>query len=224
MKALRYVLFFVFVFSVGVYSVYSSRNKFQKPSAMKSSTSRDPAAIRPNFDFSKMEGSNLLAAAKERLITGSRFISKKGTVGVELGHFVLRGPSGQKIFACEEYSKISLTFEGDGTMIDGHKPSMTVEGHCSISQTDVNRISPIWIPAQQILAEQVQEGDFEHSNKESVKVYFQHVYDEWPKQWAMKSVSLSRDGSDPLIVSEEELNQIHPEPVILDFSALHQSM
>lgn len=216
MKINSHVVILAVMFALGVLVIHGTREKFYKETARVSS--RDPAAIRPSFDFSQMEGSLLASASKERLVSGTRILKKRGSVGVELGHFVLRGPSGQKIFACEEYSTVKLTFEGDGTAIDGQKPVMEVESPCAISATDVNRISPIWIPATRILGEQVQEGELTFNEGDEAKVRFSHVYDTWPTAWVLKGIQLSKSGFNELVVTEAEVTQFKGNQHIVDFT------
>lgn len=216
MKINIHVVILAVMFALGVLVIRGTRERFYKESARVSS--RDPAAIRPSFDFSQMEGSLLASASKERLVSGTRILKRRGSVGVELGHFVLRGPSGQKIFACEEYSTVKLTFEGDGTAIDGKKPTMEVESPCAISATDVNRIAPIWIPASRILEGQVQEGEVTFSDQEKTKLRFAHVYDIWPTAWVLKGIQLSKAGLDDLVVTEAEVVQFKGDQHIVDFS------
>lgn len=217
MKINSLVVLLAGAFLFGLLVIHTTRDRFYKESA-RATNSRDPAAIRPSFDFSQMEGSLLQNASKERLVSGTRILKKRGSVGVELGHFVLRGPSGQKIFACEEYSTVKLTFEGDGTAIDGKKPMMEVESPCAISATDVNRISPIWIPATKILEEKVHEGELTFAEAEESKVSFAHVYDTWPTTWVLKGIHLSRAGLNELVVSESEVAQFKGDQHIVDFT------
>jgi len=182
-------------------------------------SSRDPAAIRPSFDFSLMEGTKLLAATKERLIAGARVLKKKGQIGLELGHFVLRGKSGQKIFGCEEYTHVQLVFEGDGTIIDGKKPSLSIESPCSISKSDINRIEPIWIPVLKILASELSEQSFQLEENET-HYQFTDVYDQWPTQWLLKEVRMIKAGAAELRLSQEEIYQFSEEGHLIDFSLI----
>lgn len=166
-----------------------------------------------------MEGAKLLAAAKERLIAGARVLKKKGQIGLELGHFVLRGKSGQKIFGCEEYTHVQLVFEGDGTIIDGKKPSLSIESPCSISKSDINRIEPIWIPVSKILASELDEQSFE-LEESSTHYQFTDVYDQWPMQWMLKEVRMIKAGDSELRLSQDEIYQFSEEGHLIDFSLI----
>jgi hypothetical protein len=182
------------------------------------SVSRDPAAIKKVYDFSNLDGVALDQASKQRLISGAKVIQEKGDIGIELGHFVLRGADGQKSFACQLYSKITLVFEGDGMAIGGEKPSMEVEGSCEIS-ADINAISPLWIPVGRILGEPVAECDFDFREGRPAKVHFSNVQGEWPTVWRLKTVHLSQQqmASNEVTIGDNELRQYSQKPFIISF-------
>ena len=180
------------------------------------SGSRDPAAIRKSYDFSELDGIALSQASKQRLIAGARILKEQTEVGVELGHFVMRGQGGQKTFACNKYSKVRLGFDGDGMAIGGDKPQMEVEGACEIS-ADINRISPLWIPVAKIMGEPVAEGEFDFRDQHPIKIRFSNVSDQWPMAWVLKSIKLVSDAGEEVTIEGGELRQMIPKPLILEF-------
>lgn len=151
--------------------------------------SRQPAAVRKSLDLSNLEGSALQLASQKRILEEAKVISTDHGIGIELGHFILRGEDGKKQFGCHVYDHIQLVFYADGVAADGNVPMMSVEGACKM-QTDINRISAIQIPTHKILQEKP--GDLELSYLEDTPVFihFDHVVDKWPREWTLFSVKL----------------------------------
>jgi len=183
-----------------------------------SNSSRDPAAIKKTYDFSHLEGSALNYAAKRRLLDGVKMIQDDKDIGVELGHFVIRGEGGQKEFACQRYSKIVLSFDGDGVAVGGELPKMEVEGKCEISP-DINNIAAVWIPVSKILGEPVADGEFDFQEGHPAKLKFSNVSDQWPKTWMLRSVRLvdPSGANGDVEIPPSELNTIMKKSFVLNF-------
>jgi len=219
MKAFLTFLGIACFFFIGVLiSWNSSEFPMENTYSIVSKSSRDPAAIKKVYDFSHLEGSALNFAAKQRLLDGAKVIHDKKDVGVELGHFVIRGADGEKAFACQRYSKVILGFEGDGVAVGGELPKMEVEGSCEIS-TDINRIAAVWIPVSRIIGEPVADGEFDFREGHPAKLKFANVSDQWPTTWMLKSVKLvdPTGQNSEVAVPTEELKQILKKPLILQF-------
>ncbi len=228
----RYGLPAIFIFfGLGIYfSVLSPRFanegnfKTLLTSRSTSNIARDPAAIRRTYDFSGLDGSALAKAQKMRLLSGAKVVREKAGVGVELGHFVIKGEGGQKTFACQKYGKISMTFVGDGSASNGELPKMEVEGQCEMS-SDVNSISPLWIPVAKILGEPVADGEFNFQDGKPISVRFANVSDQWPVTWQLQSVRLFTSESQvekgaekqEVVIPAQELKQYVPGPVLLQW-------
>lgn len=181
-------------------------------------SSRSPAAIRKVYDFSNLEGQALNTALKSRLLSGVRVLKDKGDVGVELGHFVLKAQNGQKEFACQRYSKVVLTFYGEGVAVGGEAPQMEVEGNCEISN-DVNSIAALWIPVSKIMGEPVADGEFDYHEGKPIKVRFANVSDQWPNMWQLRGVKLHdpSNAQPDVIIDGSELKNYIPKPFLVDF-------
>src|SRR3712207_2818747 len=65
--------------------------------------SRNPAAIRKDLDFSRLDGAELITATQKRLVSAAKVVLQDNEVGVELGHFVTRGEDGQRKLACDSH-------------------------------------------------------------------------------------------------------------------------
>lgn len=206
-------------FAVGVYLSHTSKNfPNENTYTLVTRPSRDPAAIKKVYDFSNLEGSALNYAAKQRLLDGVKVLRENNDVGLELGHFVIKGPDGQKTFACQTFSKVVLAFEGDGVAVAGELPQMEVEGGCEIS-SDINRIAAVWIPVSKILGEPVADGEFDYREGKVSKLKFANVSDQWPRTWKLKSVRLiDPTGSNgEVAIPTQELQQIIKKPFIVTF-------
>jgi hypothetical protein len=211
----------IFFFGAGLYVCVFSTHLIPDISSVEmagTSVSRNPAAIRRTYDFSMLEGSALETAAKNRLLSGLKLIKGQSQIGVELGHFVIKGPGGEKTFACQKFSKIMMTFDGDGTAVNGELPRMEVEGSCEIS-ADINSISPLMIPVARILGEPVGDGEFNFREGNSISVRFANVVEQWPVTWQLKGVRLfnEQDSNDQVIISAEEMKNYFSKPFILQF-------
>lgn len=206
-------------FAAGFYAVWSSKEfPMDAYYTVQGKNSRDPAAIKKTYDFSHLQGSALDFAAKQRLVEGAKVIHDKQDIGVELGHFVIKGPEGRKQFACQHYSKVILHFQGEGVAVAGEQPQMEVEGNCEISP-DINSIAAVWIPVSKILGEPVADGEFDFREGKPAKLKFTNVSDQWPKLWQLRSVRLVDPSGAYAEVSIQtaELNEILRKPFLVSF-------
>ena len=219
MRVFFFGVFFFFLFVIGIFITKSSPQFPRSVEQSSKSASRDPAAIRRVYDFSQLDGSALDQASKQRLVTGAKVYKSPEEIGIELGHFVVKGADGQKTFACQKYSQIILEFEGDGTASNGEKPTMEVEGTCEISSADVNSISPLWIPVAKILGEPVADGEFDFRDGHPVKVRFANVFQDWPSEWRLKGVKLiNQDDPDKEVsIVDKEIRQFMDHPFVVNF-------
>jgi hypothetical protein len=205
-------------FIVGLFVTVSSE-KFSQPSlSSMASSSRDPAAIKRVYDFSSLEGSALNYATKQRLLDGFKVVHSDKDIGLELGHFVMKGKDGAKEFACQKYSKVIMTFAGDGSAHSGELPSMEVEGACEISP-DINSIAAIWIPVSRILGEPVADGEFDFREGRTSKLKFANVADEWPRIWQLRNLKLvdPTGANGDILIEGKELRDTIRRPLIIEF-------
>lgn len=212
---LRRAFFVCAVFLLGYWVTWKSKS-FPQQSITMSSASREPSAIRKSYDFSSLDGMELSQASRKRLLADVKIMKENTDVGVELGHFVVRGSDGDKAFACQRFGKVVLAFEGDGMAVGGEKPRMEVEGDCIVA-SDINRIAPLWIPVSKILGEPVAEGEFDFRDPKPVKIRFFSVLDQWPRTWVLKKVTLLSGQGEQIEVQPSDLKEIQGRPVILEF-------
>ncbi|MGE0631388.1 MAG: hypothetical protein AB7O96_03200 [Pseudobdellovibrionaceae bacterium] len=192
----------------------STKEKFYSPE-----TTRDPAAIQKTFDFSELDGDALSLASKRRLLSGARVIREGKNLGFELGHFVVKGVEGEKAFACDKFDQVTVVFEAEGMAYNGEMPEMEVTGGCQVS-ADINRISPLWVPYNEILAETPKEGEFTFQSHSDIKIRFSKVLDAWPKKWNLKSIRMASTGKPDSAVwlTREELIKYSREPIFMEWT------
>jgi hypothetical protein len=179
--------------------------------------SRDPAAIGRIYDFSHLSGENLSTAVKQRLLAGFEVQKADGEQGIGFGHFVFIDSQGQKKFACQEFSKVLITFEADGVAVAGQAPQMEVEGACEYS-TDMTKINPLWIPVAKILGEKAADGEFQFNEGKAITLRFNNLPEEWPKTWLLKSVQLKKENSpNTVTIDRQEVSRIVGHPMVLKF-------
>lgn len=182
---------------------------------------RNPAAIKNNFDFSHLRGEKLFEAAKQRLIAGlelgKNVPGKPAEARIGLGHFVFTNEQGEKRLACQEFGKVSLSFEAEGVSVAGEKPVMEIEGRCEFSP-DMTKINPLYLPIAKILGERPGDGEFEFNDGPKVIVRFTNLPDEWPRTWLLKSVKLLSDKNTAAVVIEsDEVARYMGHPMVLNF-------
>ncbi|UOF00564.1 hypothetical protein [Bdellovibrio reynosensis] len=178
---------------------------------------RDPAAVKTGFDFSHLSGSKLQEAVKQRLLTGLELKKGAGGAAIGLGHFVFINNSGEKKLACQEFGKISLTFEAEGVSVGGDKPEMELEGRCEYSQ-DMAKISPLFLPITKILGERPGDGEFQFNEGSALTVRFTNLPEDWPRIWLLKSVKLiNQKDSEALTVESDEVAKYLGHPMVLNF-------
>ncbi len=196
-----------FSFCIGLGVVKFSERKFIRQ--------RDPAAIRQVFDFSRLRGSALEVAVKERLISGLDVFKSEEGFGLSLGHFAFQKESGEKTLGCQHFSKVILNFEAEGYAVSGNKTSMEIEGQCEYS-SDLARINPLIVPMSRILAEKPGDADFNFQQGKAVSLKFLNVPDEWPRKWVLIGVRIEGAGQS-ISVDRNEVNQILGHPLMVSY-------
>lgn len=205
-------VFFIF----GILIAQNSRHYTREQVAAGAKIARDPAAIRKVYDFSNLDGNALSNASKQRIISGFEARRNGDNIGISLGHFVVKGPNGEKQFACRKYNRVLLSFEGEGMAVGGEKPAMQIEGACQEAE-DINQISPLNVPVARILDQPVGDAEFDFREGEPVRVRFSNVADQWPTTWALVSVKLMNDASEEVSIERQEIRTLTERPVVLQF-------
>lgn len=177
---------------------------------------RNPAAIKKVFDFSHLEGRALEMASYKRLIADARILEGNESLGLELGHFVIKDEEAKRQFACNVYNRIELQFKSADMSVNGEPSVMTIEAHCLVND-DINRIHPVWIPMKKILSER--EGDIQLHWKEQgdIHISFTNIGDSWPRAWTVSNVKMFNDNdlSKFMQIDQTQMKQILEKPLTL---------
>ena len=180
--------------------------------------SRNPAAVEQNMDFSTLKGSDLSLASQKRILQEAKVVRRDLDVGIELGHFITRRSNGKKSFACHIYKTVELKFVAKGIAESGESPVMHVDANCRIGKS-VSTIAPIWIPAQQILAETPGNMELNFTEPYRVSFRFDHIGDSWPKNWDLISVRLVSESKDlSLQISDQEMLDLIENPLTVSWT------
>lgn len=217
------LLTFVFAVAIGVYGgARSWKGVVYLTDGTLVNSSRNPAAIKRELDFSRLDGAELIMATQKRLVSAAKIIIHEGQLGVELGHFVTRDLSGQRRLACDSnyngtYNRLTLRFDAEGVASAGETPYMEVDAPCRSSLNDITRVDPIWIPVRKILESKAIDSDVDFAD--GVKYKFSFLNGNWPGMWTLQSVRLysSEDASREVRISARELKEIRKRPVILNW-------
>lgn len=179
-------------------------------------TSRNPAAVHRDLDFTKLDGSELITGTRNRLVTTARVLLQPGQMGIELGHFVTRDEQGNKQLACEFYDRVRFRFEAEGVATAGERPVMEIEGPCRTG-ADITRIEPVWVPVAKILGEKPADMDVTFPENDSVTFRFQNMAGEWPNRWHLQSLRVFNDAevSRAISFSHEDLHRLNSKPIVL---------
>lgn len=176
---------------------------------------RTPAAIAKTFDYSHLEGAALENAVQRRLLTGTEF--KKSNDGVELhmGHFVTTDASGNPAYACDVFNRVVFVFAGEGIAVAGERPTLEVEGPCTMAST-ATEIQPLIIPVHKVLREKPSNVELNYMNGIAIALRFSNMTEEWPTQWVLTGIKIfNRDDGRTVIVDSKSIRALAAEPLTM---------
>lgn len=182
------------------------------------SNKRHPAAVHKSYDLSDYQGHDLRMASKKRLLSEALIREDNGRFGIELGHFVTKGSSGQKQYACDAYDIVEMTFTSGDQAVNGQLPTMVVEGRCRVG-LDTIRMEPIWIPMDKVLSERAGDIELHYPELSNLAIKFTNVGDNWPHVWNLSQVRLkSRDIiGKSLAINQKEIRDLLPYPLSVNW-------
>ncbi len=177
---------------------------------------RNPAAIKKVFDFSHLEGSALKMASYKRLIADATIVEAPNSLGLELGHFVVKGKNNRRQFACDVYNKLELIFESADMSVSGAPSIMKVEANCEANE-DINRIKTVWIPMEKILKEKEGDTELQILDKGKLLLSFSNIGDRWPRAWTLSKIRMynEEDFNKILQINRKEMHEILSRPLTL---------
>ena len=220
------IAFFAATVSAGYFAGNVSWNgKVFLTDSFLSEDTRNPAAIRRELDFSRLDGKELITATQNRLVKAARVIMHDELLGVELGHFVTRSDDGQRKLACDsQYNRITLKFEAEGIAEAGEKTLMVIDGPCKTGEKDITSIEPVWIPVAKILQQKPADMDFSH-DEGATKVHFENMGTQWPLRWSLQSVRLYNNAAatKEVAISARDLREIRKSPLVVNWTEFKHS-
>lgn len=156
---------------------------------------RAPAATRSIKDYSAFSRQALFVPVPDQMMSPSQVWLKEGSVGLKLGHPLLKNDSGGGEFACAlrgspgVFNKVELTFTGTGISSSGDQPQMVVEVDCVPSEK-LTELNTIWIPMQEIAKRPAQDQDFQLFGEQPLHVRLINIPGEWPTGWVLSNVRM----------------------------------
>jgi hypothetical protein len=178
---------------------------------------RMPASVPRNLDFSYLQGSALHEAAQKRLISELKVWPEANRVGIQLGHFIIKGSSGWPVLACEFYDRVTLQFEGEGSADDGEKPQMQVDAPCHESQ-DLGKMQILWIPTSRLTQAKPMDGEIQFPDLNgSSKYRFSEMGGSWPSAWSLYSIKLYNETrqDQEMTVSLDQIRELRTNPILI---------
>jgi hypothetical protein len=157
------------------------------------SESRSPASIQKVFDFSYLQGSALLSAAKDRLSSSIFIVTSddKSHVTITLGNYVLKSDSSQRDFACGFYDRLTFLFEAEGMSVDGEKPTLSIESGCEVG-SNINFLNPITVPIAKLKSEAPTNTEFKFfDSRTPTKIQLSANLQSWPTKWVLTEVKMT---------------------------------
>lgn len=150
---------------------------------------RTPATASETLDLSHLQRSNLQMASERRLIEQASIEKSDESIGISLGHFTTQGPDGHETWACHIYNKIEMKFRSDDMSVSGSPSVMVVASDCLID-SDINKISTIWIPLSQIILHKPKDTNFTFTDEQLVSLKMENISDSWPRSWSLMFIRL----------------------------------
>lgn len=171
-----------------------------------------------NFDLSEATPEEFRKAFKYQVLKNVELEHFEDGPGVKLGLFLMKAPSGSKVFVCDRYPTLDLIFSADGMAISGEIPKMVVRLPCTISD-DQNHIAAFPIPFARIFASSPEQYEFTTTTtgaREGGKIFFMNVAGFWPQQWNWTGVKFyGQDPTDSLEINGYEVISVLGAPLTL---------
>lgn len=181
---------------------------------------RSPAAIDKDkiFDLSYLDDSALKSASVSQLLKNATVVKNERSLGVSLGHFVSKTPSGERQFLCDIYDHIELSFEADGMASNGERPKLVVQAPC-VPGENLNAIKQIEVPYLDIKQMPTSDGEFSFGGYHDYLFKVSSVGGQWPDQWTLTEVKLTNK-IDPALQIQIDRRQVYntlSKPVVLNW-------
>ncbi len=206
-------------FAVGILLVCVLFGLYRGAQHVANEDNRTPAAIDKAriFDVSYLEGGALRSASAKQLLHAEVLVSQN-EIGVALGHFVAKSPSGDRRLLCDIYDQVELSFEADGMAINGERPRLIATGPCTASE-NLNKMNPIHIPFRDILSQKPGDGEYTFGSTPDHFFKAMNIGSQWPDQWILLEVKLINKSNPATFMQldRKEVYSFSSKPVVLNW-------
>lgn len=145
---------------------------------------REIAADGRGPDLSNLEGSEFTLNARLRFVEGLSVSYRDGRIYLAAGHFL--GPR-MPISVCSTYPEIEFEFGGADQASSGEPTILILSSVCEPTRSG-DKVEEIEVPFEKILNSKPRDGEMQVFGKRTVKVKMLNVADEWPREWALRSM------------------------------------
>ncbi len=153
--------------------------------------SREPSSIQRVYDYSDLKGNALAMAAKDRLVNSINIKNKNDELSIAMGNFVLLNDDKEKDFACGYYDRLSFVFEASGVIVEGERPTLTVDSSCELG-ANINEMVPVKISLNSLKNQKPSDTEYKFfADGRAVSVTVNHSPSAWPTEWILKNVKLT---------------------------------
>ena len=181
---------------------------------------RSPAAVRTSDNFKEIIEKPLRVYKRESVIDSIQVSYKNGKSFFSMGQFSVpttNQQTNQANLVCLEYPVLRLKFLGEGTTVNGRKPSAVINTVCAIQDKNHDDVKQVPLPFSDLqrLPAQNQRLDYSQPNF-PVQIEFEDIQGDWPTLWHLESVEFLKDSSPEagkVIFSNNDILQKLAEPI-----------
>lgn len=171
-------------------------------------------------DLSELQGPEFMKAFKYALIQNAHALEDENEISFTFGNFLMAGDEGQKVFVCNQYPYMELSFVADGVAFSGEAPRVTIRGLCETASENIF-IEPLKIPYRDILALPVSQQEFtpkeSETHRQRISIQLRNITEPWPRQWNLVRVKLYDDQNRSLSLDGYEIISILGQPLTMEW-------
>ncbi len=211
--ALLGLMFEVFL-STDTSRIKASTEKFLPPGGIEI---REPSSISKTFIYSDVGAGILLMAQKDNLINSVDIERHNYDLDIVMENFIIKGENNSSVSFCGYFDTTSFEFEAEGVMVEGERPTLTLEAPCSIG-ANAKYLSPVHFPLKEITSGHPGDSEMKfRSQGKLLKVIVKDCPPQWPSNWVLRKVTMtsSKDSSKHLEVPSFEAGMGHRSQIVM---------
>lgn len=170
-------------------------------------------------DLSDLQGAEFMKAFKYALVQNTHAMDDDSVIQFTFGNFLVAGSDGQKVFVCNKFPYIELSFVADGMAYSGEPPRVIVRGLCETAEENIF-IHPLKIPYRDILGLPVSQQEFipkESEPPQRISIQFRNISEQWPRQWNLVGIKLYDAQGKSLSLDGYEIISILGQPLTMEW-------